>query len=36
MGYLCQKYKTVGVTDFVSKIKPIENCPDFEKLAHVI
>ena len=25
-----------GVTDFVSEIKRVENCPDFEKLAHVI
>ena len=28
--------KKVGVTDFVSEIKPVENYPDFEKLAHVI
>ena len=28
--------KKVGVTDFISKIKSVENCPDFEKLAHVI
>jgi len=26
----------MGVTDFVSAIKRVENCPDFEKLAHVI
>ena len=37
MSYLCQKYKKkVGVTDFVSEIKSVENYPDFEKLAHVI
>ena len=36
MGYLCQKYKKVGVTDSVSEIKPVENYPDFEKLAQVI
>ena len=37
MSYLCQKYKNkVGATDFVSEIKPVENYPDFEKLAHVI
>ena len=28
--------KKVGVTDFVSEIKPVENYPDFEKLVHVI
>ena len=28
--------KKVGVTDFVSEIKSVENYPDFEKLAHVI
>ena len=28
--------KKVGVTDFVSEIKSVENCPDFEKLAHAI
>ena len=28
--------KKMGVTDFVSEIKPVENYPDFEKLAHVI
>ena len=28
--------KTVGVTDFVSEIKPVKNYPDFQKLAHVI
>ena len=27
--------KKCGVTDFVSEIKPVENYPDFEKLAHV-
>ena len=26
----------LGITDFVSKIKRVENYPDFEKLAHVI
>jgi len=26
----------MGVTDFVSEIKCVENYPDFEKLAHVI
>jgi len=26
----------MGVTDFVSEIKRVENNPDFEKLAHVI
>ena len=37
MSYLCQKYKKkVGVTDFVSEVKSVENYPDFEKLAHVI
>ena len=28
--------KKVGVTDFVSEIKRVENYPDFEKLVHVI
>ena len=28
--------KKVGVTEFVSEIKPAENYSDFEKLAHVI
>ena len=43
MCYLCQKCKNkkkqkkkLGVTDFVSEIKRVENYPDFEKLAHVI
>ena len=28
MSYLCQKYKKkVGVTDFVSEIKSVENYP---------
>ena len=27
--------KKVGVSDFVSEIKSVENYPDFEKLAHV-
>ena len=28
--------KKVGVTDFVSEIKSVENYPDFEKLARAI
>ena len=28
--------KNLGVTDFVSEIKCVENYPDFEKLAHII
>ena len=37
MSYLGQKCrKNIGVTDFVSDIKRVENYPDFEKLAHVI
>ena len=28
--------KKLGVTDFVSEIKRVENYPDCEKLAHVI
>ena len=28
--------KKMGVTDFVSEIKPVEKYPDLEKLAHVI
>ena len=36
MGYLCQEYKNMGVTDLISEIKCVENYPDFEKLAHVI
>ena len=28
--------KTLGVTDFISEIKRVENYPDFEKLALVI
>ena len=28
--------KKLGVTDFVSKIKRVENYPDFENLARVI
>ena len=28
--------KKLGVTDFVSEIKRVENYPDFKKLAHVI
>jgi len=35
MSYLCQKCKKkLGVTDFISEIKHVENY--FEKLAHVI
>jgi len=38
MSYLCQKCqkKKLGVTDFISEIKCVENYPDFEKLVHVI
>ena len=37
MSSLYQKCKTkLGVTDFVSEIKRVENYPDFERLAHVI
>jgi len=36
MSNLCQKRKTLGVTDFVSQIKHVENYPDFENLVHVI
>ena len=28
--------KKLGLTDFISEIKRVENYPDFEKLAHVI
>ena len=28
--------KKMGLTNFVSEIKRVENYPDFEKLAHVI
>ena len=36
MSYLCQKCeRKLGVTDFLSEIKRVENYPDFEKLAHV-
>ena len=28
--------KKVGITDFVSEIKPVDNYPGFEKLAQVI
>ena len=28
--------RKLGVTDFVSEIKRVENYPDFERLAHVI
>ena len=37
MSYLRQKWKKIlGITDFVSEIKRVENYPDFEKLAHLI
>lgn len=36
MSELCQKYKKVGVTNFVLVIKQVENHPDIEKMAHVI
>ena len=37
MSYLCQKCKTkLGITDFVSEIKRVENYPNFEKLARVV
>jgi len=36
MSYLCQKCKKIGVSDFVSEIKRVENYPDFEKLARMI
>jgi len=36
MIYLCQKCKKkLGVTDFVSEVKYVENYSDFEKLALV-
>jgi len=28
--------KKLGVTDFISEVKRVENYPDFEKLAHII
>ena len=31
-----ERQEKIGVTDFVSEIKRVENYPDFEKLAHVI
>ena len=36
MSYLCQKCKKMGVTVFVSEIKRVVNCTDFEKLSHII
>ena len=30
---MCQKYKKVGVADFVSEIKPLETYTEFEKLS---
>ena len=33
---MSETQKKLGVTDFVSEIKGVENYPDFEKLAHVI
>ena len=35
-SFLCQKCKMMGVTDFVSEIKRVENYPDFENSVHVI
>ena len=32
MSYLCQKCKTVSITDFVSETKRLKNYPDFEKI----
>ena len=32
----CDQALLVGVTDFVSEIKPVENYPVYEKLAHEI
>ena len=31
-----KKKKKIGVTDFISEIKCMENYPKFEKLVHVI
>jgi len=31
-----EKQKILGVTNFVSEMKRVENYPDFEKLAHTI
>ena len=37
MSYLYQKCKkNLGVTVFVSEIKCVVNCTDFEKLLHII
>ena len=37
MSYLGQRCQAkLGVTDFVSEIKRVENYPDFENLAHAI
>ena len=36
MKYLCQKFKKLGVTNFVSEIKCVENYPELEKLAFII
>ena len=33
---MCQIYKKMGVTVFVSDIKRVENYPDFDKLAHIV
>ena len=33
---MSEMQKKVGMTDFVSEIKPVENYPDFDKLPHVI
>ena len=37
MNYLCQKCKKkMRVTVFVSEVKRVINCTDFEKLSHII
>ena len=33
---MSEMQKILGVTNFVSEIKSMENYPDFENLAHVI
>jgi len=32
VSYLLDRQKKLGVTDFVSEIKHVENYPDFEKI----
>ena len=32
VSYLLDRQKKLGVTDFVSEIKRVENYPDFEKI----